>query len=50
VTQQDGPLPALLRRLEPLVTGTRPRELLVDTDSDWMAYFDCGYRGGDPGR
>jgi hypothetical protein len=48
VTQQDGPLPALLRRLEPLTTAVSPRELLVDTDSDWVAYFDCGHHGSDP--
>ncbi len=43
----DG-LPTLLRALEPLTGRVRPRELLVATAGDWVAYFDCGVRGADP--
>lgn len=41
----DG-FPEVLRRLEPLTGGIRPRELLVSA-GDWTAYFDCGLRGTD---
>src|SRR5260370_23730758 len=39
------PLPAALRRLEPLTTILR-RQLLLATASAWTAYFDNGVRGG----
>ncbi|MEU7908528.1 hypothetical protein [Actinoplanes sp. NPDC049118] len=41
------PFPEMLHRLEPLTGGSRPRELLVATDSAWTAYFDCTLRGTD---
>jgi hypothetical protein len=44
-----GDLPSLLARLEPLVGGSRPRELLVKTAGDaWTADFDCLLAGTDP--
>jgi hypothetical protein len=42
------PFPQNLYRLEPLLTGAYPRELLIATDSEWVAYFACGARGSDP--
>lgn len=42
---QDG-FPEVLRRLEPLTSGARPRELLVATGR-WTAYFDNSLRGTD---
>ncbi len=44
----DGDLPGALGQLEPLTIGARPRELLVETDGGWTAYFDCGHDGTDP--
>jgi len=38
--------PDVLRQLEPLVSGARPRELLVAAGS-WTAYFDNSLRGTD---
>jgi len=38
--------PEVLRRLEPLTSGARPRELLV-AFGDWTAYFDSSLRGTD---
>jgi hypothetical protein len=38
--------PEVLRRLEPLITGARPRELLVGI-GQWTAYFDCHLYGTD---
>ena len=43
-----GPLPVLLRRLEPLTLGVRQRELVLATRSPWTAYFDNGGQGPDP--
>lgn len=39
--------PDALRRLEPLESPSRPRELLVEM-AGWTAYFDCGINGTDP--
>jgi hypothetical protein len=47
VTPLDQPFPDVLAVLEPLVAGTRPRELLVEHRPGWTAYFDCGLRGTD---
>ena len=41
----DG-FPDVLRRLEPLTSGARPRELLVGAGK-WTAYFDNSLRGPD---
>jgi hypothetical protein len=43
----DGGLDHLLRRLQPLRMGSRPRIALVGM-GEWTAYFDCGLRGTDP--
>jgi hypothetical protein len=40
--------PQNLHRLEPLVAGDYPRELLVATDGEWIAYFACGAQRSDP--
>jgi hypothetical protein len=42
---KDG-FPEVLRRLEPLTSGARPRELLVSV-GEWTAYFDNSLRGTD---
>ncbi|MDP9459352.1 MAG: hypothetical protein M3Q22_03555 [Actinomycetota bacterium] len=43
-----GPLPGLVRRLEPLTGGSRARELLLRTAApDWTAYLDCSLTGTD---
>jgi len=42
----DQTFPECLRRLEPL--GSHERELLLETRSPWVAYFDSGHRGTDP--
>ena len=42
----DGSLVDLLGRLEPLVVGSRPRQLLVSIGEQWTAYFDCGGHAG----
>lgn len=42
------PFPAVLRCLEPLIGGSRPRQLLVSVGPRWTAYFDCLLRGTDP--
>ncbi|WP_040493075.1 hypothetical protein [Ilumatobacter nonamiensis] len=34
-------------RLEPLMGGCRPREMLTSMGPSWTAYFDCGLRGTD---
>jgi hypothetical protein len=48
VDQLSGPLPRLVRRLEPLTGGSRARELLVATaDAEWTAYLDCSLGGTD---
>lgn len=39
--------PDVLRRLEPLTGGVRPRELLVSAGKSWTAYFDNSLRGPD---
>jgi hypothetical protein len=39
--------PDVLRALEPLIAGARPRELLVSA-GEWTAYFDCLLAGTDP--
>lgn len=41
-----GGFPEVLRNLEPLTSGARPRELLVDHGS-WTAYFDNSLQGTD---
>lgn len=46
--QFDQPFPECLRRLEPLTVGSRRRELLLATQSPWVAYFDSGHDGTDP--
>jgi len=47
ITPLDGALAECLPRLEPLVSGARPRELLIEVADGWTAYFDCGARGTD---
>jgi hypothetical protein len=47
VTRLTDPIPSVLTRLEPLVGGARPRELVVSNGASWTAYFDCGLRGPD---
>lgn len=45
----EGGLVANVKRLEPLTTAVRPRELIVaTTDAEWTGIFDCGALGGDP--
>lgn len=46
VTRLRESLPHLFRRLEPLTSGVRPRELLVNAGR-WTAYFDNSLRGTD---
>jgi hypothetical protein len=46
VSQPAEGFPEVLRTLEPLVSGARPRELLVRA-GNWTAYFDCLLRGTD---
>jgi hypothetical protein len=43
---RDG-FPDSLARLQPLIGGARPRELLIETSGGWTAYFDCRLRGTD---
>ncbi len=45
--EESGDFPECLRRLEPLIPGARPRELLVEASDGWTAYFDCLVRGTD---
>lgn len=47
VTELAAGFPEVLHRLEPLVGGARPRELLVEVAGGWTAYFDCGLQGTD---
>jgi hypothetical protein len=47
MTKLTDPIPSVLTRLEPLVGGARPRELVVSNSATWTAYFDCGLRGPD---
>lgn len=47
VTSLSEGFPAVLRRLEPLTGGARPRELLVRAGTRWTAYFDNSLRGTD---
>jgi hypothetical protein len=47
VSETGEPFPECLHRLEPLVAGARPREMLVATRSPWTAYFDCSLLGTD---
>lgn len=42
----EEPFPEVLHRLEPLVGGARPRELLV-SHGKWTAYFDSKLNGTD---
>ena len=44
----DASLEDALRRLEPLTPG-HDRILWLQTQSPWVAYFDNGFRGSDPG-
>jgi hypothetical protein len=46
VTPLSAGFPESLRALEPLVAGTRPREMLVSAGK-WTVYFDCGANGTD---
>jgi hypothetical protein len=46
-SRPDEGFPDVLRQLEPLIGGSRPRELLVAAGPRWTAYFDCGLRGTD---
>lgn len=46
VTRPQEGFPDVLRRLEPLTSGARPRELLVGAGK-WTAYFDNSLRGPD---
>jgi hypothetical protein len=46
VTRAKEGFPEVLRRLEPLTSGVRPRELLVAA-GQWTAYFDNSLRGPD---
>jgi hypothetical protein len=48
ITHLSGPLDVMLSSLEPLVTGARPRELLVEMRGGWTAYFDSLLQGTDP--
>ena len=43
-----GKLEELLDTLQPLTSVERRRYLFVPTKSKWTAYFDNGWRGGDP--
>lgn len=45
--EEAGRFPQCLHRLEPLVAGARPQELLVQASDGWTAYFDCLLRGTD---
>ena len=46
----SGPLPRLVRHLEPLTGGSRARELLLATaGGEWTAYLSCNLSGSDPG-
>jgi hypothetical protein len=48
-TPVQGTLAEMVRRLEPLTTLVRPRELVVQTaNPSWTAYFDCSANGTDP--
>jgi hypothetical protein len=46
VSRPDEGFPEILHRLEPLIGGARPRELLVAA-GEWTAYFDCLVQGTD---
>lgn len=46
MTEDGGGFPGCLRLLAPLVSGARPRELLVAAGA-WTAYFDCSLHGTD---
>lgn len=46
-TTIEESFPQSLYRLDPLVGGSRPRELLVETRGAWTAYFDCLLTGTD---
>jgi hypothetical protein len=45
--EEAGSFPDCLCLLEPLVGGARPRELLIENQGGWTAYFDCLLRGTD---
>jgi hypothetical protein len=45
--EEAGGFPQCLHRLEPLIAGARPRELLVQASDGWTAYFDCLLYGSD---
>jgi hypothetical protein len=47
VSSLSGSLPEFLPFLEPLTGGARPRELAVEMEGRWTAYFDCSIRGTD---
>lgn len=47
-TDLGGSFPTMLSRLEPLVSGARPRELIIQTARrDCTAFFDCSLMGTD---
>jgi predicted Zn-dependent protease with MMP-like domain len=46
IARPNEGFPEMLRRLEPLTAGARPRELLVGAGK-WTAYFDNSLRGTD---
>ncbi len=48
-TPVSGALEDLIRRLLPLTVPAITRELLVSTESDWVAYFSNFRRGSDAG-
>lgn len=48
VASVDQPFPECLARLEPLTVGSRSRELLLETQTRWVAYFDNNHDGTDP--
>ena len=47
VTGFDQPFPGCLHLLEPLTVRSHARELLLATQSHWVAYFDSGHQGTD---
>jgi hypothetical protein len=42
-----GGLDETLPKLEPLIGGATPRELLISASDGWVAYFDCSLQGTD---
>lgn len=48
VTEVSGDLESLVHRLEPLVLGAAPKDLLLRTRGEWTAYLDNSALGTDP--